>query len=59
MSKSFDIGWSHGNKCLSLYFYDPGRRKFGGKAFADYQAGYAAGQRNLYEKISITKQGGS
>ena len=49
MSKSYEIGFNHGNSGNGTNGYKPGNRKVDGERFTQYSAGFQAGMSAHHE----------
>lgn len=55
MSKSYEIGFSHGNTYAGTLGYKPGNRKSGGSALREYDAGFDAGMSAHHESTRLQR----
>lgn len=56
MSKSYEIGFQHGNSGKGTNGYNPGNRKAGGENLKQYDAGFRAGWDAHHEATRLQRK---
>ncbi|MBO1249427.1 hypothetical protein J1777_06190 [Comamonas denitrificans] len=56
MSKSYEIGFNHGNNYGSTNNYKPANRKAGGQSRRDYDEGFSAGMATHHESTRLERE---
>ena len=56
MSKSYELGFSHGNNSGGTNNYRPANRKVGGQSLKDYGDGFSAGMAAHHEATRMERR---